>query len=239
MRGNQQTKARKRRAKKTNMVSRLARVGYKSVTKGGMAYKAFRLAKRVADAVNIEYKLYDAAINTAPTWSGTVGILNGIAQGTSDSQRIGDSLKCQRLSGRLIWDPANFFQAGVNIQSCAVRLIIYWDEQNNVTSAADVLQQTGNVYTVISPKNYDTRFRSRVLYDKTVFFSQNLASGASYAMNYPHDDIDIELNAHTQYDAASTTINTGALKYLLISDNVASTYIPSCRAYLRLTYTDN
>lgn len=184
-------------------IGRVAGVGMKYVTKGGMAYKALRLARKVADAVNIEYKHLDAnSIGGAIDYTGGVAILNAPAQGTTDQTRIGDSIKVQNNNNR--------FVIVRNGQDCQVRVIFYWDDQNQITSLAQLLDYTGSASSTISPKNYDLRFRSKILHDKTYNITANrpLAS----------DEVLLNIDAHTQFAAGTTTINTGALKIALVSN---------------------
>ena len=70
------TDKRKRKPAKS-MGGRLARVGQQYTTKGGYAYSAFKLARRLADAVNIEYKERDTANSITPSNNGTVVSLAG------------------------------------------------------------------------------------------------------------------------------------------------------------------
>lgn len=205
-------------------IGRLAGVGMKYATKDGMAYKALKLARRVADAVNIEYKICDISSNAGATdYNGGVASLVSIAQGTTDSTRIGDSCKLQNLTFR--------WQAARNGQDAQLRFMLIWDPQNQITGVTDVLASIGSNLSIVSPKNYDKRFRSRVLHDQTV----SLTSGNATIHN---GDIVISINQHTQFSAATTTILTGDLKLLVIS-NVVTTNLPTFSYYSRLSFTDN
>lgn len=204
-----------------NVVSRVARVGMKSVHRGGMAYRALRLAKRLADAVNTEHKAVDGAATFTPDWNGNIGSIPQIAVGTADNQRIGDSCKLQNLTLR--------FTVGRGAADSICRVMMLHDPQNKISTVSDVLTQVGNIYGVLSPKNYDKRFQCKVLLDKTFVLTTD-----SPLHRWNHV---IPLNFHTQFNAGTTTINTGDLKYLYISNQ--STNVPSLAVANRLTFTDN
>lgn len=204
-------------------IGRMAGVGMSYVSKGGMAYKALRLARKVADAVNIEYKILDSTgLAGAVDYSGGVVTLNSVAQGTADNQRIGDSLKVQ--NNVLRW----FMQR--NGQDCLFRIILFWDEQNQITAVSDLLEATGSPQSINSPKNYDNRFRTKVIFDEVHRLTTNTPLITR--------DMTHAINLHTQFFAASTTIRTGALKLAVVS-NVTTTNLPTYTYYNRLSFTDN
>lgn len=203
------------------IAGRVAGMGMKYVSKGGMAYKALKLARKVANAVNIEYKIFDTQSSTTPDYTGTVVTLNTPSQGTTDIQRIGDSIKCQNLVLR-----GYAIRQGADVMA---RVMVLWDPQNKITASSDILETVGSSYSVFSPKHYDKRFQSRVLFDKTIkCFSSSL--GQDF-------DVTIPIDQHTQFSAGTTTINTGALKVLVISNTLANQ--PSIILYSRLSFTDD
>lgn len=206
-------------------IGRVAGVGMKYVTKGGMAYRALKLARRVADAVNIEYKINDVSSNAgAVDYNGGVSsMLSAIAQGTSDSQRIGDSLKVQNITFRCF--------AARNGADALVRFMLIWDPQNQITGVTDVLASIGSGLSIVSPKNYDKRFRCRVLHDQIMPVTSGNAT-------FQLQDIVIPINEHTQFSGGTTTILTGDLKLLVIS-NLVTTNLPTFTYYSRVSFTDN
>lgn len=202
-------------------------VGYLSkqmTTKGSTANWMLKKVRQLANAVNVEYKYIDVASTAnAMSYTSTYGILNTIPQGSAESQRIGDSLKLQNLTLRF------------NIQRTSAdsfaRILIVWDKQNAAASASDILTGLGTVNSTNGPKNYDKRFVTSILYDKT--FNVN--------SNHPQqmEDIVVTVDQHTQYAAGTTTINTGALKILYLSNLSAGANNPNLNYYARLTYTDD
>lgn len=211
------------RKQQGNFAGRLMHLGMKYATPGGVAFKALKLARRVADAVNTEYKYIDSTLSAnAFDNAGTMSIQNAIAQGLSDSQRVGDSAKIQNVSWR-------YYVQNVTGKTMA-RVMLLWDPQNRVTAVNQILETTGSVLAPISPKLYDTRFQTKVLYDRI----HNLYD------DKPQDyvDIQIPINLHTQFLAASTTITTGALRLVLISNQLIAA-APTLNSYMRVTFTDN
>lgn len=190
---------------------------------GRMAHKAWSLAKRLKDVINIEYKYVEGNVqNTASDYNGLYAIMNTISQGTTDTTRIGDSLKVQRLVLRGHFDR--------NGQDAYVRLILLWDQDNKTSTASDILAYSGGSNAPMSPKIYDKRFQTKFLWDKE--FKVNSSNPqAKFEMNLP-------INLHTQYDSASSTVVTGKLVLLAIS-NVVTTNVPTISYISRLTFTDN
>lgn len=195
--------------------------GMKHLNRRGLAYKAFALARKVADQVNTEYKYVDVTDLASPTYSGYVATLNNISQGVTDTTRVGDSCKLQNLTLR-----GSITRNGTDGH---VRIMILWDKQAKVTSASTVLENTGTAYATLSPKKYDTRFQTKALKDFRVHVTQD-SPIKEFNMVIP-------INKHTQFDAATSTIDTGVLRILIISDMAASQPITSY--YSRLTFTDN
>lgn len=199
-------------------------------SKGSMAYKALRLARKVADAVNVEYKIFDSSsASVQPDYNGSIITLNNMAQGTTDVTRIGDSIKNQNI----------VIRGGVTNTTTAstynrTRIILVWDEQNQISTIADLLEATGSSQVVLSPKHYDKRFRSNVLYDQT-FSTSTYTGSQAFFRDW---EINLPINKHTQFSAGTTTVNTGALKLILISSGVTSN-LPNVDYYARLTYTDD
>lgn len=199
---------------------------------GSAAYTALKMARRLRDAVNIEYKYADTTSTAlTPDYNGSyfsiIGAANasaGIPQGTTDTTRVGDSIKLQNLTMR--------YTIARNGQDAWVRVFLLWDPQNKIAAVSDVLQSTGSVLSVISPKNYDKRFQCKVLYEAL----HKLDSSGNALSKVDHV---LSINKHTQFSAGSATaIMSGDIKMLVIS-NVVTTNLPTMAYYLHLTYTDD
>lgn len=188
---------------------------------GSMAYSALKIAKRLKDMVNTEYKYSDVTDTASPTWTGYYALLNNISQGITDSTRVGDSCKLQNLTLR-----GSVTRNGTDAH---MRVMVIWDKQNKASAASSILETTGTALATLSPKKYDTRFQTRVLKD----FRLHVTTDSPIK----EFNMVIPINQHCQFDAASNTIDTGALRILLISDLGAS--VPIVAYYSRLTFTDN
>lgn len=209
-----------------------------------VARSAYRIASKIKDVINIETKSYilgQTAVAPDPLSStGTFSYsamtpvtLNVPAQGTEDFQRIGDSIKIHHLRF------AFTVQKSDQVSDQQYRLIILWDEGNSVIAASDVLYSTllGTTGALLSPKDWDKRFDSRVLYDR-VFNQNSLTYNTTTAYGYDVQShvVELPIKKHTQFEAGSTSIVTGALKFIFVSNHVtASTYtiVPM------ITYTDD
>lgn len=205
--------------------ARFKRVGAKV---GSVAYTALKMAKRLKDAVNIEYKTYDStSTGFSPDYNGTSYVLNAPSLGTTDGHRIGDSIKCQNLvlRGSVI---ANSAAGSTNV----IRLLLIWDTQNQYSTLSDLLENAGSNISVYSPKNYDRRFRNKILWDRT--FVVNNVQGQ---FQIPFDETFV-INDHTQFSAGTTTQFTGGLRLIALSDRV-STVLPTVYFYSRLSFTDD
>lgn len=207
------------------VAGRLFKVGQGYVSKGGLAYKALGLARKVADAVNVEYKFKDVNNVVNPDYNGSiVSPLTSITQGVAgNGNRIGDSLKVQRLTFRAFLSH--------NASDCQVRIIWYWDDQNKTSVPSDVLNSIGTAYAPLSAKTYDKRFQTKILYDKRFMLGPNAYPTKEVSFNMP-------INRHTNYDTGAATIETGALKLLIVS-NLVTTNLPIVTYTYRISYTDN
>lgn len=202
-------------------IGRVAGLAQSYASKGGIAYKALGLARKVADAVNTEYKQHHVQLAPAVPNTGGLQDLSLIPQGVGDFQRVGSSLKQQNVTirGRVVRTSTD----------CQVRVILVWDKQNDIASAADLLESTGSAYAPFSPKNQNNKFRSKILWDKT--FSVDTYNPIRLF------DMSIPLNKHTEYDGSTTNIRTGSLKLVYVSTEAAG--LPVILFMSHLTYTDN
>lgn len=187
-----------------------------------LAAKAYTMAKALKRSNNIEYKIAPYLFDASVTWSGAVASMIPISQGLTDSTRVGDSIKLQNLTLRYL-----ALKGGVD---SFLRVMVIRDDQNKVSSVSDVLETISSANSVISSKNYDKRFQSKILYDKV----HNLNSAASTQAKV---DIVIPLGYHAQFTGNTTTVQTGDLKFLAISSVAANT--PGLTVNGRITYTDN
>lgn len=190
----------------------------------GYAYTALKIAKGLKKLVNVEMKHYDKnSTGQNMTDAGTIYTVNDVSQGDTDLTRDGDSLKNQSVQIKIQCN------ANSNQQNNG-RVIVFWDKENKTSATTDLLE-TADPFSF---KAYDTRFQTKVLWDKRIVFSSTaVENGQIHTF-----DINLPLGAHTQFEAGTTTINTGALKILFLSDQNATNY-PTYSVYSRLLFTDN
>lgn len=186
-------------------------------------YQLVQDVKKLKNLINTEHKVYEVEGLTNVANNGTLINLCAPAQGLSDNQRSGDSIKCQDFTIRAKWED--------NAASAVVRMIVFEDKQNKVSSASDLLDNASSGGVVYSPKLYDNRFETKILYDRT--WKLIPSSDASIQLV----DQTLHLGHHTQFSNATTTIVTGAYKMLLLSDRSTST--PAFQYHGRASYTDN
>jgi len=208
-----------------------------------LARNGYRLASRIAEMVNIETKAYtmgqtagipDPVMTTvAFNWSSmTNGILNDPGLGDQDFQRIGDSIKIHnlKLNGLL------FRASGVD--TIAMRVILYWDEGNMSPNGTDVLYASGfgQVGSITTFKDWDKRKNTRILHDETFILTATAGSINNFGGNFHHFKISKKLGLHTQFEAGTQTIVTGALRIMFLSNSPSNStaYFTS-----EIQYTDD
>jgi hypothetical protein len=180
----------------------------------------------------MESKYYDyAGIITNLDRDGDLSVWNPIPQGDTDITRDGDYLYMKNVEIRAsIWhDP----QTGNQGASAGVRFILFYDKQNTISAVSDLVDTSGNDTTnMLSPITWDVRKQVQILLDVMVD-----ADGVWKERVLKHWHI--QLNKQTQFSAGSTTITTGALKGLFISDRASTdSYLPQIHYYYRIIFKD-
>lgn len=182
---------------------------------------------------NLETKYQIRYIGETVSNSGNIHcITSQVAQGTTDTTRIGDMITLNSLTMRA------YFAAGDAIN--LLRLIIFqWyplsDTATSPPVATDLLDDFSlSIPYIIAPFKTDylgTRF--------TVLYDQTFPSVVGASNEYVVKDINVPLKyAHKkiQYSAA-TTEATNHLWYMCVSDSAAVTH-PSSNIMYRVTYKD-
>ena len=86
--------------------------------------KALKLARSLKSSQ--ERKFFDTIINVNANFTGSASIpLNNPAQGLTDSQRIGDTIKCLSMRWR-------YKVSQDNSVATAIRAIYIWDKRNTI-----------------------------------------------------------------------------------------------------------
>jgi len=199
-------------------------------TAGSYAYSAFKLAKRVASLVNVESKEFETQITAStPTYNGIVTTLSLVPQGTSASQREGDSLKMKSATIR------GYCAAGA--ASEFIRMIVYIDKQNIINTGAAMLQLAGTGFATTSEKNDDNQYNSKILVDrvfKLIPATESALVGFHYELNF----MDEPRLQHIHFQAGSIVATNNALKVLVISNTLAAS-VGSFQMNCNLRYYDN
>jgi hypothetical protein len=180
----------------------------------------------------MEDKYYDFAGSiTSLDRDGDLSVWNPIPQGDTDITRDGDYLFMKHVDIRAsIWhDP----QTGNQGASAGVRFILFYDKQNTITAVDDLLDTSGaDVTNMLSPIIWDIRKQVEILLD--VMIDADGVWKERVLKQWR-----IQLNKQTQYSGGSTTITTGALKGLLISDRASTdSYLPQFHYYYRIVFKD-
>lgn len=139
-----------------------------------VARRALRLARKAWQATDHEVKVLEAVFDDfvlSQTSTFQPLLVNGLTEGVSQDQRIGERVALLRLQLRLV-----FQKNGDNsIPSTSVRFMVVWDKQNNggVFTPNNLLENTlvsvGNQdVNLHSMYNAQQRTRFSILLDKTM-----------------------------------------------------------------------
>lgn len=119
---------------------------------------------------NVEVKYIDTITEVDEAWAVApkITLLNGLAQGTGFSERIGNSVKFVSMNWRV-------YASESTVPYGFARFILFIDKQPNGTlpSAGQILQNaTTNVFALVSPLNMNYANRFIVCRDKIMTFNQ-------------------------------------------------------------------
>jgi len=207
-------------------------IGQKPKTVAAKADKALTVARKVQRQLTkqTEVKYVDVIASDAEVigFSGDVTLLNPVAQGTDNIQRIGNKVNGKYLYIRGYIDN-NQLQFGT-----VVRFIVFMDTENqgSTPTAADVLSITGDNQAVMAMINLDHTPRYKVLYDKTLTTS---SAGNYHALFKAF----IRLKGITQSytGTTATDVYKNALYSLAIAN--VNTNDPTITFVSRYAYTDS
>lgn len=193
---------------------------------------ALTVAKRANRKANRALKLFEDKyfdVNTAPAavdWNGTLSVLNPVTQGDGVSNRDGDE-----LAMKSVWFQAQMTIAA-GLASSTMRVILLYDKAQTIGAVNQILSVVGTASTVTSAYNFEYRNNYIVLYDKT--FIIDTINRATWQINKR-----IRLNKKTVFQGGgSSTIRTGGLRLLLISNQTAGVTTPAALTNSRLFFTD-
>jgi len=186
--------------------------------------EAYALVKKL---LNVEVKAVEAVFGAiTPDYGGVMSNFSAtISQGVGDTQRTGDSLKYTEFvfNGRVSWNTAG------NAQQ-SVRMLLVFSNDEAMT-AAEMLA-LGVAATPFSTEVWDSKSQYRVIKDE--LFTVN-ASRSAQLFRWR---ISGEHLGHTQFSAGSTTVLSGCLQMLTVSDQAGANY-PSVIGYTSIRFVDN
>ncbi len=200
---------------------------------------AYSLAKRslaglneIRKFINIEEKYSDTSVSHTPDQNGSITCISQLAQGTNVGNRIGDSVRVQRLS--LLGRAA--VSSSVTSYSMT-RIIVFRDMEGQGTApvVSDVLESVGSSAAPRQPYDWLNRKRFSILADW--FMPLTALSGGSSVREF---SFDVDLAKHVLYrgtTAAAASDGEGSIYVLSVSDEATNT--PSIVATTRITFTDD
>lgn len=206
---------------------------------GSVAKLASAIMPIVA-AINTEEKYLDNTASVTPNLATpTITYLTGMAQGTSDITRIGDSVKAQFLQVRFYITP-NFISQNNNL----VRIMLIVDKMASASmsigtpTAAMLFASTSNPF---SPINKDNGDRFVILKDKVMALNSPTPTAATSPAHGGDSRIlklNVPLDFHVRYSASAAT-DFGPNNILLVCWTNLTGTGPSITYYSRFKFTDN
>jgi hypothetical protein len=198
---------------------------------------AWSLAKRTASGlneirklINIEEKILETSLSsTTFNQTGAVTPISQIAQGLNFTDRVGDSIRLQRVQVKF-----RLFKNTGATQSL-LRFIIFRDNdcQGATPAIGDVLQTTGSALAPLSMLDFLNRRRFAILRDCLITLNNTGENTYVESFDVPHHGHVLYLG--TAADAASQ--GKGSLFCAYVSDEATNT--PSVAFQSRLTFTDD
>ena len=179
-----------------------------------------------------EWKYLDNNFNLAVSTGTSSWLLNGLAPGSSASQRIGQKVSVRSLEIRLY----NQVTAGTGVDQLHRQLVVMDRQANgappaiaNILSAADVA----------APRNLEYRKRFKVLLDKTFTLNATAEPGSQkwrkYYIKFKRPIV-VEFNAGVAGTIAD--IVTNSLYIFNIGSQAAGATAGTVTGYIRMRYTD-
>lgn len=179
--------------------------------------------------MNVEEKINQGAVSGGVTSTGTVNSLTSLAQGTNYTDRIGNSIKLQRIEVRM--------KVIMNSSSTGtlLRVILFRDlyQSGTAPGVTDVLNQNGSSNAPLQPYNWLLRDRIAIIYDEIVALSGTGDNTAALNIDVPH-------SGHVKYvgtTSGAASNGPGSVYLLLVSDEATNT--PTVTYAYRVTFTDD
>lgn len=207
----------------------------------GEAAKVAQAVAPVIAAINTEEKYYDQTAAITAYNPGTndqlLFITQGIANGTDDNTRIGNSILARKLMLRMAIDFPSTVGAPNVMYLHARAMLVVWKEnlQANGPTINKIFEAPANLY---SPVNKDYSDQFVVLKDK--FFTLTNSSGVACQAGFRSFKWFRKINWHMRFLGTGTSSGTQNHILLILRSSAAGVgNAMSCTYYSRLLYTDN
>lgn len=196
-----------------------------------------RIAKSVVNK-SAELKYFDRELQVNADWSGSIDAAPTtlITQGDTQNQRQGSKImiKGVRLSYKF---QGNIF-ATTAVQNFKIMIIGGRGENETTFLPSNIIQTTGSVYAVKSPKTFNKSRRYKVYYSKIV----SVAGGWTGTPGFP-DQRTITTYVKVNYPVTfttggGTTINNGGIYILVIGEETSGGTNGTCQYTCRVYFTD-
>jgi len=142
------------------------------------------------------------------------------AQGLTASARVGDVIRVKNITIRGQW--------AYNGADSAVRMIVFYDYDNTIAGTINYLDQVATNNAVFSNRSQSYLYNAKTLLDKTTYVTADVALRT---FQYK-----IRINQKTKYSPASTVVQKGAIKLLVITNELFNLPLFSYKVFA--TYTD-
>lgn len=197
-----------------------------------MAKRTAHGLNEIRKLVNVEEKIILQSSGGTPVvfdLNGVILPMTYVSQGTDYTNRIGDSIKLQKIEFK-----AALVKSNSSITTTC-RCIIFRDLDNYGTAPtiSDVLDAGAAGGNVLAQYNWLNRERFSILYDEMFTLDQVANPGEMIGWKAAHE-------GHVKYvgtAAAAASNGKGSIYILMVSDEATNT--PTYRHSTRLTFTDN
>lgn len=181
-----------------------------------LAVKAYKLAKKAYKMPELKYKP-DGLTSTVLS-TGSLIAIDDMAQGTTNNQRIGDTIHPTSVKFR--------FNMSKNAAatSSQIRILVFRWISGNPAAVLDVLEAAN----VQSFKSEDNRFKSEILYDKVFRVDTDNPKYFRTAK--------VKLNKPISYAGGTTSSNRNGIWIIFLGDEAVNT--PTLDWQSRLFYKD-
>ncbi len=169
------------------------------------AYKGLRIANSVKNMINVEKKYYVGKLTaTQADYDGDIQTFFNPVRGDASDQRVGASLLMKRITMR------GFVQETGGFQSF-IRVILFRDKCDDITTGAQLLEETGSTFGVLTKKKHDTRNKTVILYDK--LFNMNDARSTQLVFDYTLNNV----NKHVTFNDGASQPSSNVIKICFIT----------------------